>query len=314
MADDLTGACDAAAPFAPATVSVNRGTDDRFLSSVEPAPAGRALALSTESRDLEEREIVTRIRAISHAFPAPDLLFKKIDSTLRGNVQAEVHAAMQAFRCTSAIVTPAFPDMGRTVQNGHLLIHGVVQKAAGPNVLDAQFNQDLDRIVETGLARPGRVLWAGSAGLAAALARRLFGAAHLMAPPQIAGPTIFCIGSDHPATQTQQSELARQCPESRILTIRRFQTTAGEIRAALVGAAALFITGGDTASMVLRATGAQSIAIRHEVTIGVPWGLLKGGMLDGCPIVTKSGGFGPPDTLIRVAGFFSCPQPLTNQP
>jgi uncharacterized protein YgbK (DUF1537 family) len=212
---------------------------------------------------------------------------------------------MTAFRCTTAVITPAFPDMGRTVRNGHLHVHGVIAMHAGENVLDAVTNRDLDQIVESGLKLSGRVLWAGSGGLAAALARRLYGVPKPHQAPRIDGGAVFCIGSNHPATLAQRSELSRRHPSAKVLLIRRSQTTAEEIRQCMSGAAALFITGGDTASMVLQAIGAQSIAIHHEVVTGVPWGVLSGGILDGCAVVTKSGGFGAPDTLVMVAKFFT---------
>lgn len=304
VADDLTGACDAAVPFAPATVWLRAFAVGNGLPPVN--------SISTESRDLPESEIFSRMRAVAQAAPRADLIFKKIDSTLRGNIPAEIRAAMEAFACAAAVITPAFPDMGRTVRDGHLFVNGVVAKPAGPGVLDASTNEDLDRIVETGLAHSGRVLWAGSAGLASALARRLFGTPKTIAPPRMDGPLAFCIGSDHPATLAQQAELARHCPNARILPIRRGETSPAEIRTALDGTAALFLTGGDTASMVLGAIGVQSIGIRSEAVTGVPWGLLSGGMLDGRPVVTKSGGFGGPDTLVRVADFF-CPTTETNE-
>jgi uncharacterized protein YgbK (DUF1537 family) len=211
---------------------------------------------------------------------------------------------MQAFHCTKAIATPAFPEMGRTVKNGHLFIHGVPSKPAGPNILDAETNEDLDQIVNDGLRSEQRVLWAGSAGLAAALARRLCGPKLLRTVPQIDGPIALCIGSDHPATVAQHLELKQSHPDAKIVTIKRGQTSAEEIRQSLTGADALFITGGDTATMVLQAVGARRIVIRGEVVTGVPWGLLCGGIFDGRPVVTKSGGFGGPDTLVRVANFF----------
>jgi uncharacterized protein YgbK (DUF1537 family) len=282
VADDLTGACDAAAPFGLST----------------------GLAISTESRDLEEPEIHRRMNTLATTAGQANLIFKKIDSTLRGNVQVEIAAAMQAFECPTAIVTPAFPDMGRTVRQGHLHIDGVRIKHAGANTLDAITNEDLDRIVDDGLKQTGRVLWAGSAGLAMALARRLYGTPTPLAPPAIKGPIVFCIGSDHPATQAQQAELERQCPAAKVLPVPRGKTAGNEIRKCLQGAAAIFITGGDTASTVLHAVGARSILVQDEVVAGVPWGMLQQGTLDGCPVVTKSGGFGPADTLVNVAGFF----------
>jgi uncharacterized protein YgbK (DUF1537 family) len=291
VADDLTGACDAAAPFAPCVTGFS-------LSGVR--------AYSTESRDLTEPEIIRSMQSIARTAGPAKIIFKKIDSTLRGNVQAEIKAAMRAFRCTEAVITPAFPDMGRIVKEGCLHVDGVLTRQLDSAFQNAVTNEDLDQIVDAGLKLPGRVLWAGSAGLAAALARRLYGTPQSVPPPQVEGPVVFCIGSDHPATQAQRIELQRHHPEAKILPIRRTQTTLEEIRLGVAGAAALFITGGDTATMVLQAIGAKTITIKHEVVTGLPWGLLSGGIFDGCPVVTKSGGFGAPDTLVKVANFFTC--------
>ncbi|WP_459614630.1 D-threonate kinase [Bordetella sp. 2513F-2] len=60
-------------------------------------------------------------------------------------------------------------------------------------------------------------------------------------------------------------------------------------------------TGGDGASQVLTALQASGIALVDEVTGGVPLGTLTGGRAAGLPIVTKAGGFGDDDVLIRAA-------------
>jgi len=59
------------------------------------------------------------------------LLYKKLDSTLRGNVGAELAAVLEARRALSptgkrivAVLAPAFPAHGRTTLNGRQLIHG----------------------------------------------------------------------------------------------------------------------------------------------------------------------------------------------
>lgn len=221
VADDLTGACDAAAPFAC------RGAGRP--SSVR--------AVSTESRDLAEPECVRRLEALAERAASADILFKKIDSTLRGNVHAEIRAAMHAFHCECAIVTPAFPEMGRTVKNNWLFLHGQPAKTAGENVLDAETDQDLDRIVEEGLCAKGRVLWAGSAGLAAALARRLYGPPVARSIPMIEGPIALCIGSNHPVTLAQQAELERCQPDVWVVPVpvQRTPASAQQIREALRG-------------------------------------------------------------------------------
>jgi len=239
------------------------------------------------------------MQAVSAAAGHHTIIFKKIDSTLRGNVRTEIEAAMEAFGFDSAVITPAFPDMGRIVRNGCLQVDGERRVHAGISLLDAVCNEDLDGIVAENLDQ--RVLWAGSAGLASALARKLYRPPQPLRAPSIDGPLIFCIGSDHPATVAQVGAL--RGPQ--VFLMVRGLTIAEEIQHAVRGAGALFITGGDTASMVLAAIGAEGIEVKHEVITGVPWGLLIGGGLDGLPVVTKSGGFGAPDTLLRVAEFFT---------
>jgi uncharacterized protein YgbK (DUF1537 family) len=292
VADDLTGACDAAAPFAA------RGADCVVSLWNRPLACHPIVSISTETRDEEESEIRRRMQAVADGVGPRSIVFKKIDSTLRGNVIAEIQAAMDAFERPAAVVTPAFPDMGRRVCDGRLHIDGHAPIETTLSILDAVCNEDLDRMVSGNLSEP--VLWAGSAGLASALARKLYGQPKPLAAPSLQGPLVFCIGSDHPATVAQVSALHGQP----IFPILRGQTTPDEIRYALRTAGAIFVTGGDTASLVLSSIGAYGIALQHEVVTGVPWGWLLGGDLAGHPVVTKSGGFGAPDTLIRVAEFF----------
>jgi uncharacterized protein YgbK (DUF1537 family) len=67
---------------------------------------------------------------------------------------------------------------------------------------------------------------------------------------------------------------------------------------------ALLLSGGDTAALVCRAVSAQAIELRRELAPGIPAGVLQGGSFDGAPVITKSGGFGAPDDLIRIADHF----------
>lgn len=65
----------------------------------------------------------------------------------------------------------------------------------------------------------------------------------------------------------------------------------------------LILIGGDTAIKLYRNLRAAAIRIEGEVQPGVPHGRWVGGRLDGQPVVTKAGGFGQPDTLIRAVAF-----------
>jgi D-threonate/D-erythronate kinase len=353
IADDLTGACDAAVHFAA------RGKRTRLFLDRQCADAD-VIAVSTESRESDDAEIISRMQDLARAWsPRPEVIFKKIDSVLRGRPGVEVAATLDAFECDVAVITPAFPALGRKVKGGILqvdglcsltdvaaklrddglsgCIHGSVEEAVRQGrryiSVDAETGSDLRHVVAAALALGKRVLWAGSGGLAAALASVLCGNELTPHPPaKVAGPTIFFIGSTHPATLVQQEQFVRSrataviCADTSersalasaladgrhvIVRIVRGVTPAERIRALLQGAcpAALFCCGGDTASLVCAAVGASGIELRGEIAAGVPWGVISGGMMEGVHAVTKSGGFGGPDTLIRTADWFTCPNP-----
>jgi uncharacterized protein YgbK (DUF1537 family) len=54
-----------------------------------------------------------------------EIVYKKIDSTLRGNIGAELDAVIDELGCEVAIVVPAFPETGRTTVNGKHLVEGI---------------------------------------------------------------------------------------------------------------------------------------------------------------------------------------------
>jgi uncharacterized protein YgbK (DUF1537 family) len=51
-------------------------------------------------------------------------IYKKVDSVLRGNVIAEVHAIKQALDSQSALLVPANPCFGRVIRGGHYFVNG----------------------------------------------------------------------------------------------------------------------------------------------------------------------------------------------
>lgn len=122
IADDLTGACDTGALFA------GRGPVGVFVAPELPGPNVEAAALDVETRALPAAEAAaairrlttaTRTRLVGHA------VFKKIDSTFRGPIAAELDALVEGVGARAALVCPAFPAQGRTVLHGLLSVHGV---------------------------------------------------------------------------------------------------------------------------------------------------------------------------------------------
>jgi len=89
IADDFTGANDAGSGLAQAGARVHV-----LFSSETPleADAADVWVISTDSRALSAQEAAARTEAVvrrHQAFIAQGWLFKKIDSTLRGNVGAD---------------------------------------------------------------------------------------------------------------------------------------------------------------------------------------------------------------------------------
>lgn len=304
IADDLTGACDSAAQFAAAGL--------RTSVAVTAQDDAEVVAFSTDSRDVDAAEAVRRIGALSVCVRTAEILLKKIDSTLRGNTAPEILAALEYFGREIALVNPAFPAMGRIVENGSLRVttDPSFEPIHLPNLLrderclffDAARQEDLSAKVAGMFEARRRVLWAGSAGMAKALAAQVATGDPAELPIDRPGPVLFCIGSDHPVTVEQQRRLIAQCGDRhRILRIERGQPPA-EI--ANPRPSALFVSGGDTAALVCRSLGVRSIDLRRELAPGIPAGIIRGGALDGTPIVTKSGGFGAPDDLIHIADYF----------
>lgn len=216
LADDLTGAADAAAPFAARGLDVSVALFDVASSDFDIAPPDvEVLALVTDNRWRPPAEAAERMRgAVARVQAwAPELLFVKIDSTLRGRVRADVRVALDAWGIGDAVATPAFPAQGRIVRDGALVVHGVQTVArvgdhfpAGVSVVDAQSHQDLVDIARR-ILDDGAVA-VGSGGLARALADVLVAAPGPRRRPRarVTG-VLLVVGTAHAATRAQVSTL-----------------------------------------------------------------------------------------------------------
>ena len=236
IADDLTGALDTAAPFAAhgwRTCVVpwpGRSPRTRETSWRQVADATDVVVVDTASRHVAPREAARRVAGVVAAARRArgGHFYKKIDSTLRGNVAAE----LAAFRAATAVeglpLAPAFPAQGRTTRDGAVWVDGrplrqsaAARDALAPavsgdlarlapphalDVIDARTDGDLRRIA-TRLARDARLgAVAGSGGLAGAIAAR-FGSRLKAAPPRVHGGVLVVSGSAHPAAQAQARAL-----------------------------------------------------------------------------------------------------------
>jgi D-threonate/D-erythronate kinase len=121
IADDLTGAADSGVQLARSgyrTVVVFRGASIPLSNDLD------AVAVDTDSRSLPAGFAAKRVVETGHAVREARIVYKKIDSTLRGPIGAELAAALAATRRKNALIAPAFPSAGRETRGGTQLVHG----------------------------------------------------------------------------------------------------------------------------------------------------------------------------------------------
>ena len=126
IADDLTGANDTALQFHA------NGCNTEILIDYKEAHKLRAdigaVAVSTESRNIDPEVAANRTYEAALALKenfGVELFYKKIDSTLRGNVALEILAALEAVEKDAAIIAPAFVQEGRITIGGYQLVKGI---------------------------------------------------------------------------------------------------------------------------------------------------------------------------------------------
>jgi uncharacterized protein YgbK (DUF1537 family) len=216
IADDLTGALDTGVQFRQWGYTVQL-TDAPESSSAEVA------ITNTDTRNKTGEEAYRATYDVAVKLRGHDIVYKKTDSTLRGNPGRELQAILDATGETSAVFTPTYPSTRRKVEGGRLYVaekpiteteyihehrretssiqemldtdttvHCVESHEDIPEtgiaVVDSETEQDLLRIA----ARRTRVM-AGSAGLADALCQTL------RDPP----PVLTVIGSTRAETRRQ---------------------------------------------------------------------------------------------------------------
>ncbi|MFK0254974.1 four-carbon acid sugar kinase family protein [Streptomyces sp. NPDC090445] len=376
LADDLTSAGDGAAPFRR-TGHDARILFHLPEAAAAGRPRG-VTAVDLGTRVTDEETAAARTRQAARLFADADVLLKTVDSTLRGHVAAEIRAARSGSGRRAVIVAPAFPAEGRVTVDGVQYVRGIPvhesefardpahpvrcsdlagllpdavpvgpdRSAELPRLIgagavvaySAQQDADLDLLVAS-VPRLDEVLWVGSPGLAAALARHCARAAAAAAPPPVPGPArrpLIVVGSANPATRRQlallrdrvdvQAVTATDDPAATVadlnrttapvLTLhtpdeRRSRDTARALGRSMAGAVrrlieedrvdALVLTGGETAAEVLDALGPFGVTGITLADEPEP-GVARGTLLGrpALPVLIKAGGFGDDGTLVRL--------------
>ncbi|MGQ9696293.1 MAG: four-carbon acid sugar kinase family protein [Thermodesulfobacteriota bacterium] len=119
IADDLTGSLDTGLQFRK-----------KGFTTLVPLPEKKidreaeVLVINTNSRNLPGRVAYQKVYRVARGLNTKGI-YKKIDSTMRGNVGLEALAILRAKKIPKAIVTPSIPSQGRQVEKGVLYVHGV---------------------------------------------------------------------------------------------------------------------------------------------------------------------------------------------
>jgi D-threonate/D-erythronate kinase len=296
IADDLTGAADCAAACGPNALVV--------LDDSRGVPGAEVVAFDANTRSMTAEHAAAETARIVRSYPA-SIVYKKIDSTLRGHIGAEIAAALDAYRNLGhpdaiAVVAPAFPAMGRNTKGGRQYVRGVPLENGDltglPNsvISDAETDEHLRMIAAKWIGRD--VLWVGSAGLMLALT------AHQpkrppLPPPKVSGPIVFAVGSVSERSRQQAESLRESGIGSDVILAGEPEALARQISGRRDPIGALVLTGGDTARAVLRALEITALRVLGEVETGVP--ILITEDPRSLPVVTKAGDFGNRETLVR---------------
>lgn len=328
VADDLTGALDTATPFALGGERVVCVTHPSGIAAALSEPTD-ILVVTTGSRALSPADATEAVTLVGREVlrhlggQRPPLVFKKIDSRLKGNVAAETEALAEIFGFKHLLVAPAVPDQGRLTISGAVQGRGVdtplpIAPVFAPlkrdlTIADAEDATALAQVVASTDWTATLAVGARGLGLAFA-AEATTGPSHAFTPHR---DTLLAIGSRDPITEAQVARLEgveiapapmgvsealpERLPAALVATgpfagadaalSRRF---AEGVVAALqkLSPDTLVLSGGDTALAVLDRLGIDLIRPQGEAAPGLPWFLMSLGEGRNLRAIVKSGGFG----------------------
>ncbi len=127
VVDDMTGALDTAVQLAQAGASTAVFTGYSPEDLVFPTDV-EVVAVNAETRHLPPRQAYDRVCALTRrALEAAPLayLYKKTDSTLRGNIGSELTAMLDASGDSRLVFVPALPVQNRTTEGGVQYVNGM---------------------------------------------------------------------------------------------------------------------------------------------------------------------------------------------
>ena len=123
IADDLTGANDSGVQLARhgLKTSVLFDMDERNINKYE------AVVFDTDSRSVSKEESYNRVQSAASFLLAAGFtnIFKKIDSTMRGNIGAEIDALYDVVKPDFVMIAPGYPKNNRTIKDATHYLKGI---------------------------------------------------------------------------------------------------------------------------------------------------------------------------------------------
>lgn len=340
IADDLTGALDSACAFTTVDATVRIGlpgkpipegprvavsTESRSMTADEAkdAVSGAVTALQTDEPDVlwfKKIDSVMRghpfveTKAVMDAGAFDACVFAPAYPAmgrLTRNGRQYVKLNGRRDRAVGPKFREAFERLGLEVADngeGPPKIPRIHCLDAGSQTKLIEHARNLRNVLEG-----SATLWVGTGGLASALG----GGARVGWHPPIAG---IVVGTTHPVTREQ---LATALAAGHLRSLEKqgdapiwllapidvgssseteaiIRTEISRLQISEPARASLVVTGGDTLSIVLDSVAAEFLECYGEAMTGVPLSRIRGGVWDGLTVLSKSGGFGTPDLLIRL--------------
>jgi D-threonate/D-erythronate kinase len=148
ISDDLTGASDCGGQLVRYGLKVSVVVQGNSRAVKD----NNVFIYNTDSRSVTGLEAYQRVKEVCETVKSEhyDLIYKKIDSTMRGNIGQEINAVYDSFSPDFVIIAPAYPVNGRKVINGLHYLNGVkledteVAKDPKTPVIDS----DIKRLIE----------------------------------------------------------------------------------------------------------------------------------------------------------------------
>jgi len=125
IADDLTGANDTGVQFSKKGYNTIVSILDESENIIIPDKTD-VLVIDTETREVDAKTVQQRIKNVLQRlnFSDKDIFYKKVDSTLRGCIGAELEGMINILEKDICVFTPTFPAQQRITIGGYLIING----------------------------------------------------------------------------------------------------------------------------------------------------------------------------------------------